>query len=218
MQVVGLPGVLYHVSKLGVVGLSGRGWERLRYVSCFQALREQGLSGSKASQVMGISRASLYRWQRRLREGGARALEDRSHKPRRRRQPTWSPELAEAVHRLREEYPHWGKDKLVVLLWREGWQVSVSMVGRILSRLKARGVLKEPPRTGVASHKKPRPRPYAVRKPKEYLVNSPGGYLRCQTSAWRSPEALYRPGCGFPLGCVGGTQAGHRQHSHQFFG
>ena len=33
--------------------------------------------------------------------------------------------------------------KLAVLLRERGWQVSTSMVGRILSYLKARGVLKE---------------------------------------------------------------------------
>lgn len=35
-------------------------------------------------------------------------------------------ELAQAVLDLREQYPRWGKDKLVVLLRREGWQVSTS--------------------------------------------------------------------------------------------
>ena len=37
-----------------------------------------------------------------------------------------------------------GKDKLAVLLRREDWQVSTSMVGRILTSLKIRGVLREP--------------------------------------------------------------------------
>ena len=55
---------------------------------------------------------------------------------------------------LREQYPRWGQDKLVILLRREGWQVSTSMVGRILTRLKARGVLKEPPRQGISARKR----------------------------------------------------------------
>jgi len=71
------------------------------------------------------------------------SLEDRSHRPKHVRQPTYSVELVEAVLRLREEYPRWGKDKLVVLLHREGFDCSASMVGRILRRLKERGVLKE---------------------------------------------------------------------------
>ncbi len=47
------------------------------------------------------------------------------------RQPTWSPELAQAVQELREQYPRWGKDKLAPLLGQAGWTVSTSMVGRI---------------------------------------------------------------------------------------
>ncbi len=59
-------------------------------------------------------------------------LEDRSSRPRRRRRPTWTIEQSTAVRRLRERYPRWGKDKLTVLLRREGLVLSVSMVGRIL--------------------------------------------------------------------------------------
>ena len=53
-------------------------------------------------------------------------------------------ELVEAVLKLRETYPRWGKDKLVVLLHREGFDCSASVVGRILHKLKERGVLREP--------------------------------------------------------------------------
>ena len=53
-------------------------------------------------------------------------------------------ELVEAVLKLREEYTRWGKDKLVVLLHREGFDCSASIVGRMLHKLKERGVLREP--------------------------------------------------------------------------
>jgi putative transposase len=181
MQVVGLPKALYHVSKLGLGELGGVARELGMYLRCFEALMGEGLCGGKASEILDVPRSTLYRWRQRLREGGPRALEDRSRRPKRRRQPTWSWRLAEAVASMRERYPRWGKDKLAVLLWREGWRVSVSMVGRILSRLKARGVLKEPPRTGVVSRKKARPRPYAVRKPKEYLARTPGDLVQVDT-------------------------------------
>ena len=83
------------------------------------------------------------------RSGGPASLETRSHRPHRRRQPTWTVELAERVLRLWQQYPRWGKHKLTVLLRREGRSVSPSRAGRILSRLKARR----------------RPRSYAWRKP-----------------------------------------------------
>jgi len=62
---------------------------------------------------------------------------------------TWTTALAERVLALRKQYPCWGKDKLVVLLAREKLYVSVSMVGRILSALKRRGALHEPPKVSL---------------------------------------------------------------------
>jgi transposase InsO family protein len=130
---------------------------------------------------MGIPRATLYRWGRRLEEEGLGGMEDKSRRPKRTRRPTWSPELSQAVLVLREQYPRWGKDKLVVLLRREGWQVSTSMVGRILGDLKARRVLKEPPRSYISTRKRQRPRPYAVRKPNDYAVRDPGDLVEVDT-------------------------------------
>jgi hypothetical protein len=80
----------------------------------------------------------LYCWKRRYDPEDLRTLEASSHRPLRRRRPTWTVEQAERVRRLRERYPRWGKDKLAVLLRHEGWVVSVSMVGRILSSLRQR--------------------------------------------------------------------------------
>ena len=71
-------------------------------------------------------------------------MEERSRWPKHLRQPTYWIELGEAVLTLRKEYPHWGKDKLVILLREEGCQASTSMVGRIIHRLKERGTLREP--------------------------------------------------------------------------
>ena len=112
-------------------------------------------------------------------------MEGRSHRPRRVRQPTWSRELAWAVLEMREERPRWGKDKLVVLLREKGWEVSTSMVGRILKALKDRGVLREPPINGVSARKRMRQRPYAVRKPKGYRVAEPGDLVEVDTLGLR---------------------------------
>lgn len=175
-----LPDVFYHAARHAPADLSPKAQQRLQWLRIWQDLRDEGYSSTRASQLLGQSRAALYRWQKRLRGRRLAALEDRSRRPKRRRGPTWTPELAEAVLRLREQYPRWGKDKLVVLLHREGWGVSASMVGRIIKRLKARGVLREPPRGRVAARKQ-RPRPYAVRKPKGYQVKVPGDLVQLDT-------------------------------------
>jgi transposase InsO family protein len=85
------------------------------------------------------------------------------------------------VHSLRERYPRWGKDKLAVLLRNDHWQVSTSMVGRILKRLKERGLLREPPRNGLSTKKRRYPRPYAIRKPKDYPIAQAGDLVQVDT-------------------------------------
>ena len=64
----------------------------------------------------GIRRQTFYRWQRRYDPQNLATLEERSHRPHRRRQATWSPLLADRVLALRLRYPRWGKGKLAVLL------------------------------------------------------------------------------------------------------
>ncbi|MBA7465988.1 hypothetical protein ES707_01160 [subsurface metagenome] len=106
-----------------------------------------------------ISPQTFYRWKRRYNPRHLESLEDHSHRPKHLRQPTYSTELVEAVLRLREEYPRWGKDKLMVLLHRERFDCSASTVVRIIRRLKERGVLREPIPNHISARKRQRRRP-----------------------------------------------------------
>jgi len=129
-----------------------------------------------------ISRQIFYRWQKRYDPRNLATLESRSHRPHRPRQPTWSCSLADRVLDLRRQFPRWGKDKLAVLLHRQQYPVSVSMVGRILRQLKLQGRLLEAPRSGVpGSRRALRSRPYAIRKPKQYAVSRPGDLVQVDT-------------------------------------
>ena len=162
---------------------------RLREVSREARLRLQWMdyyegherNAAFTCRHFGISRQTFYRWKRRYRPQDLTTLESRSHRPRHLRQPTWSPQLAQATLQLRERYPRWGKDKLVVLLRQDGWSVSTSMVGRILRKLKDRGVLREPLPKGISARRRPWTRPYAVRKPKGYEVKAPGDLVQVDT-------------------------------------
>ena len=130
----------------------------------------------------GIVRQTFYRWQRRFDPYDLTSLEERSHRPRQCRPPTWAFPLEEKVLGLRLQFPRWGKDKLAVLVRRQKVAISVSMVGRILTRLKLQGRLVEPPRTRVpGSRRALRPRPYAVRKPREYAASEPGDRVEVDT-------------------------------------
>lgn len=143
--------------------------------------RSHDENGRLTCRHFGVSPDTFYHWKRRFKPENLTFLEDRSHKPKRLREPTWSPELAAAVLQQRETHPCWGKDKLVVLLRDAGWEVSTSMVGRILTKLKAQGVLKEPPRPHVTRQRARVARPYAIRKPKDYAVAAPGDLVEIDT-------------------------------------
>ena len=158
-----------------IIGARGPGSEGLARVRGLNRMARQRLkwmdyygvhhnNAALTCRDFGISRKTFYRWKRRYNPRDLTSLEERSHKPRHLRQPTWSRELALGVLHLREQYPRWGKDKLVVLLRERRWQVSTSMVGRILTHLKIRGVLKEPRCNGISTRKRLWRRPYAIRK------------------------------------------------------
>src|SRR2546427_1147239 len=124
----------------------------------------------------GISRQTFYRWQRRYDPYDLTSLEERSHRPRQCRQPTWAFPLEEKVLTLRLQFPRWGKDKLAVLLRRQKLAGSTSMVGRILTRLKLQGRLVEPPRTALpGSRPALRARPFAVRDTTDDSASEPFG-------------------------------------------
>lgn len=101
--------------------------------------------------------------------------------------------MIEAVLKLREENPRWGKNKLSELLHEQGVLISASMVGRIMRRLKDRGVLKEPVPNYVSASKRRRIRPYAQRKPKEYGARQAGDLIELDTLDIRPlPGVVYK--------------------------
>ncbi len=159
-------------------GLSEDACRRLKWMQHYE---ERGRNAARTCRHFDISRQTFYRWWRRYRRDGPQALEERSRRPRRLRRPTWEATLEQTVLTVRRQYPRWGKDKLVVLLQREGQVVSTSMVGRILRRLRQRGVLVEPARRAISARKRRPPRPYAMRKPRDYQPREPGDLVQVDT-------------------------------------
>jgi putative transposase len=151
-----------------------------------------GQNAARTCRHFGISRQTFYRWKRRFDRHDLASLEERSHRPLKVRRPTWAPELEHAVLALRREYPRWGKDKLVILLRQQKHVVSTSMVGRILTHLKRRGVLHEPPKPAVLrqARRKLRRRPWAVRKLKYWRIREPGDLVEVDTKEIRMRYGL----------------------------
>ena len=176
-----LPKEFYQVVKRKPINLSDEAKSRYKTLIAWQAMKEAGISSDLASRKLGEARSTLYRWQKRVTERGLKGLEKDSRRPKRLRTVSWTPELIETVLELRDQYPRWGKEKLCVLLGREGWQTSTSTVGRILSYLKRRGLLHDPPKTAQLIKRRRKKRPYALRKPKDYDIEQPGDLVQIDT-------------------------------------
>lgn len=151
---------------------------RLKWITYYSA---HGRNAALTCRHFDIPRPTFYRWLKRYDPRNLGALENRSCTPERRRQRSWTPEVVARVKALREQYPRWGKDKLVRLLQREGVAVSTSMVGRILTRLKQTNQLIEPPRLAISAKKRRSKRSYAVRKPKDVRAIEPGDIVQVDT-------------------------------------
>jgi len=143
--------------------------------------RKHGENVARTARHFGFSRPTVYRWLARFDRFRLETLEDRPSRPLRRRRPTWTLGQLVAVRRLREEYPRWGKDKLRVLLRREGLLLSTSTVGRILGRLRATGELREPAHRRMSVRRRTWSRPHAVRKPADWPIERPGDLVELDT-------------------------------------
>ncbi len=152
--------------------------KRLKWFDYYES---HGKNARETCRHFDISPDTFYRWKRQYRPGDLRSLEERSRRPRHVRQPTWSSDSVKAVRDLREAYPRWGKAKLVHLIEERGISVSESMVGRIITYLKGRGILREAVRNHISARKRTASRPYAVRKPRGYSAKEPGDIIQVDT-------------------------------------
>jgi putative transposase len=138
MHIVALDPAFYKLYRQPIAELSRSAAERLRVVKGFEQLRQHGISATEAAAILGLSRATLYRWHQRLRRAGPRGLERASCRPHRVRRRSWPPELITCVETLRWRFPAWGKGTLTPLVQAEGFAVSQATVGRILHALVQR--------------------------------------------------------------------------------
>lgn len=155
--------------------------EAQRRVKWFDYYHSHDNNARLTCRYFGISPQTFYRWKRRYHPNQLASLESLPCRPRHTRQPTWPAELADQILELREENPRWGKEKLASLLHDKGYQVSVSMVGRIIKRFKEKGILVEPQLTHVSAAKRQRKRPYAIRKPKDHKIDKAGDLVQLDT-------------------------------------
>ena len=134
----------------------------------------------EASQAFAVPVSAVYRWRRRFRPDDLTTLEPRSRRPHRTRRSTWTAIQEQAILALRRQHPRMGKGPLQVLLARQGIELSVSMIGRMLGSLRRRLLLREP--HAVRVRRARARRPYATRVPKDKRIpTEPGALIQLDT-------------------------------------
>jgi putative transposase len=134
-----------------------------------------GLSAEQAAKAVGVPRSTLYRWEKEA--------APKSRRPHRVRLKTWTPALRQAVERLRQDFPMWGRAKLGPLLRSQGFAVSDATVGRILADLVARGVVQPVAvlRRRPYARRWTAKRRFAQRLPRDLAAGEPGGLVQLDT-------------------------------------
>jgi len=134
-----------------------------------------GLSAEGAARAVGVPRSTLYRWEK--------DPAPKSRRPLRVRPKAWTSALRQAVERLRQDFPMWGRAKIGPLLRAEGFAVSDATVGRILADLVKRGVVEAVPtlRRRPYARRWTAKRRFARRLPRDLAVSEPGSLVQLDT-------------------------------------
>ncbi len=160
--------------------------DRLRKLKQVEAFRKHGVAWAEIQSLVGISRATYYRWKQSLKGRGLKGLLPKPKRPKHfRRKVHWTSELLIAIETLRKRNPTWGRWPIWLALWKLGFNISERTVGRILAHLESRGRV-ERVASFLARAKRGKARrkllrPYARRKPKGYVVSSPGDLVQVDT-------------------------------------
>lgn len=187
MRVFGLQGELQRLAKRSCLDLSESARFKFDAVSRIEFLMRHGIESSRACRSVGVSRASFYRWRRRLRLHGVASLRDgRSGEKRRRHAPVRAA-IAERVQQLRNDHKV-GKEKLRVHLAKEGVLVGSTTVHRVLHGLFERGVIERLGyRTRLAGKlRRAAKRAHAMRKASKQKPSQPGELVQVDTLHERS--------------------------------
>lgn len=145
---------------------------------------EHGRAVRLTARHFGYSPDTVSRWVSAFAQHRIAGLEDRSRRPRKVRTPTTPSAVVVRIRELRETYPRWGREKLRVLLDREGIRISAKTIDRTLERLRRRGELREP-RVVQKAMERRRARLQRTARPTGFVVDRPG-FLQLDTQDVRS--------------------------------
>lgn len=155
----------------------------LRRFEVVRWYEQHGRQVRLAARHFGYSPDTVSRWVRGFAARRMAGLEDRSRRPRKVRTPTTPSAVVVRIRELRERYPRWGREKIRVLLAREGIAISGKTIDRTLARLRARNELIEPKAVKKAHMARLRA-VFRPRRPVGLVVDRPG-FLQIDTQELR---------------------------------
>ncbi len=179
-----------YISRLLQADITAGATKRLAWMDFY----ERSGNARLTCRHFGISPDTFYRWKRRYQPKNLKSLEARpgARRPYHVRTPQTPSVLVSLICSLRGQYPRWGKEKIARLIWKEGQKVSVSTVGRTITRLKERGLLREPIPNFISAKKRFLKRSWAVRRPEELKAYIPGDLVEIDTLDIRPVPGVVR--------------------------
>ena len=145
MQIIGLHKNIYKLSSyaLSQEKLEKHRTKYERQVKHWKKLKSEGVSDSTCKEIIGVSRATYYRYKKHL-DQLAKGILPPSKRPTSVRKPQWGESEKKLVLKLRRENLTYGKAKIAVILRRDhGLTLSESTVGRILKHLLHKGLIQK---------------------------------------------------------------------------
>lgn len=112
-------------------------------VNQWKKLKLAGVSDAVCSEIVGISRATYYRYCQRI-AALSKGIKLPTRKPKKLNKACWGESQKQRVLEVRRENPTYGKEKITVILKRDfGLEISVSTVGRILKHLFEKALIQK---------------------------------------------------------------------------
>ena len=143
MQIPGLHKNIYRLSHYALTQEKADHY-RKRYevqVKKWEAAKTQGCDEAFCQEYSEISKATYYRYKKKLKQLSKGILPP-SKRPKRLRKPLWGEAEKQLVLRIRRENPTYGKMKIAIILKRDfDCKISESTVGRILKSLQNKGLV-----------------------------------------------------------------------------
>lgn len=134
-QIKSLHKSLYQIARIDETEYSEVAYKRKELLEKYKRLDQDGCSQETILEVLGMSRATYYRWKKNYEQLGLAGLENESRRPNKIRKPAWHSTLETQVINLRRQHKFYGKGKIAALLRRDfKVKASVSTVGRIISK------------------------------------------------------------------------------------